>query len=97
LLQKSIGYLKIIILFIIFIFIFILDGQKTLKHLLNWLIDGSKINGSIPTTLQDSLTILEYLNLNENLSKMSVEKSITHIALLCDQVSCLPEITNKER
>lgn len=65
--------------------------------MLSWLIDGSKINGSIPTTLQDSFTILEYLNLNENLSKMSVEKSITHIASLCDQVSCLPETTNEEK
>lgn len=65
--------------------------------MLSWLIDGSMINGSIPTTLQDSLAILEYLNLNDNLSKMSDEKSITHIALLCDRVSCLPETSNEER
>jgi len=97
LLQKSIGYLKSTIFSQFKFCVFLLDGQNTLKHLLSWLIDGSTINGSIPTTLQDSLTMLEYLNLNDNLSKMSVEKSIMHIALLCDRVSCLPEITNEER
>lgn len=78
-------------------FFFFKDGQKTLKHLLSWLIDGSKVDGSIPTNLQDSLTILEYLNLNKTLSKMSNEKSIPLIATLCDRVSCLPETTVKER
>lgn len=75
----------------------ILDGQKTLKHLLSWLLDGSKVDGAIPTTMQDSLTILEYLKLNKTLTKMSDEKSIEHIASLCNRVSCLPETTVKER
>jgi len=65
--------------------------------LLSWLIDGSKVDGSIPTTMQDSLTILEYLELNKKLSKMSNVKSIAHIISLCDRVSCLPETTVKER
>lgn len=64
---------------------------------MSWLIDGSKVDGSVPTTMLDSLTMLEYLKLNEKLSKLSPEKTIAHIAMLCERVSCFPEKTVEER
>jgi len=72
-------------------------AKKKLKHLLSWLIDGSKVDGSIPTTMQDSLTIFEYLKLNEKINKMSVEQSISHIASLCERVVRFPENNIEER
>jgi nuclear pore complex protein Nup98-Nup96 len=73
------------------------DGKKTLKNLLSWLIGGSRLHGSISTTMQDSFTMLEYLQLNEKLSKMSAEKSLLYIASLCERVSCFSENTVEER
>lgn len=75
----------------------IVDGKQTLRQLLSQLLEGSRLDGSIPTTMQDSLTLLEYLRLSEKLSKMSAEKSIMHIASLCERVACFSENTVEER
>lgn len=55
------------------------------------------MDGSIPTTMQESLIMLEYLKLNDKLSKMSAEKSIAHIVFLCERVACFSEKTVEER
>lgn len=80
-------------------FFFISDGKKTLKLLLSWLIDGITKYGAISTAVQDSLTILEYLKLNEKLtnSKMSTEKLVSYITSLCDRVASFSENTVEER
>lgn len=77
----------------------IVDGKKTLKLLLSWLIDGYTTNGTISTIIQDSLTILEYLKLNENLinNKMSTEKLVAYIVSLCERIACFSENTVEER
>lgn len=80
-----------------FFFFLILEGKKKLKYLLSWLIDGSKVDGSIPAIMQDSSTMLEYLKLNNEINKMSAEQSILHIASLCERVACFPENTIEER
>jgi len=64
---------------------------------LNWLIDGSKVDGSIPTSMEHSLTILEFLQLNEYIIKMSPEKSISLIESLCEKVVCFSENSVEER
>lgn len=61
------------------------------------LIKGSKVDGFVPISMQDSLTILEYLKLNEKLNKMSAEKSIAYIVSLCERVTCFTEQTAVER
>lgn len=87
-----------LILSVFHIFIFpTIDDKNTLKQLLCWLIDGSKVDGSVPTSMLDSLTMLEYLKLNEKLKKLSPEKSIAHIAMLCERMSYFPEKTVEER
>ncbi|XP_050535736.1 nuclear pore complex protein Nup98-Nup96 [Daktulosphaira vitifoliae] len=73
------------------------DGKPKLKHLLNWLIDGCKVEGIVPTPMQDSLTILEYLKLNENLNSMSADKLISHVVSLCERVAGFSEKTVEER
>ncbi|XP_050438636.1 nuclear pore complex protein Nup98-Nup96-like isoform X2 [Adelges cooleyi] len=73
------------------------DGKSKLRHLLSWLIDGSKVDGVVPTTLQDSLTILEYLKLSEKLNKMSADRLISHVVSLCERVASFSENTVKER
>lgn len=55
------------------------------------------MDGSVPSTMQDSLTMLEYLKLNEKLNKMSVEKIIVYIVSLCERVACFAEKTAVER
>jgi len=64
---------------------------------LNWLINGSKVDGSIPISMEHSLTILEFLQLNEYIIKMSPEKSISLIESLCERVVCFSENSVEER
>lgn len=75
----------------------IVDSKKILKELLSQLIECSGSHGSMSTTMQDSLTLLEFLRLNDKLSKMTAEKSITHIASLYEQVACFPGDTVEKR
>ncbi|VVC35530.1 Hypothetical protein CINCED_3A011775 [Cinara cedri] len=73
------------------------DGKITLTYLLDWLTEGSKVEGSLPNTMLDSLTLLEYLKLNNTINKMSAEKSISYIASLCERIVCFSENTSEER
>lgn len=68
-----------------------------MKHLLNWLIEGSKVNDSVPTVMLDSLTLLDYLKFDEKVNKMSSEKTVAYIISLCERVSCFSEKTIEER
>lgn len=94
-LQK--GYYFENICFFLLIFISILDGKLTLKHLLSLLINGSKVDGSVHSTMQDSLTMLEYLKLSEKLIKMPTEKIIAYVVSLCERVTYFTEKTAVER
>uniref|UniRef100_A0A2S2R5G1 Nuclear pore complex protein Nup98-Nup96 n=1 Tax=Sipha flava TaxID=143950 RepID=A0A2S2R5G1_9HEMI len=73
------------------------EGKNTLKQLLNWLIEGSKINDSVPTVMLDSLTLLDYLKFDEKVNKMTSEKAVTYIISLCERVSYFSEKTIEER
>lgn len=56
------------------------------------------MDGPISKTLQDSLTVLEYLRLDEKLnSKIPTETIIAHIATLCEKVASFSENTLEER
>lgn len=52
---------------------------------------------SLPITMVDSMTMLEYLKLNKTINKMSIEKSLSYIASLCERVACFSDNTPEER